>query len=72
LAYWPPRGGIATIHANSASGVYERMEELCARVTVNIHKQLIRETLDCIVFIQKVVDTDGSVKRKIKEIKTNF
>jgi P-type conjugative transfer ATPase TrbB len=64
-------GGIATIHANSTAGVYDRLAGLIGRVTVNVPYDLIKETLDVIVFIQKVVDSGGAVSRRVTDIKSS-
>jgi len=44
-------GGIATIHANSASGGLDRLEQLIGEVSRRIPHNLIAEAIDLIVFI---------------------
>lgn len=59
-------GGIATIHANSASGGLVRLEQLIAESGIQADmKALISEAVDMIIFIEK---QGGG--RKISEIKT--
>jgi type IV secretion system protein VirB11 len=58
-------GGVATIHANSASAGLIRMEQLVAEVTQAPMETLIAEAVDLIVSIEK-----STVGRRIKEVKT--
>ncbi|RAN36341.1 P-type conjugative transfer ATPase TrbB [Hyphomonas pacifica] len=44
-------GGIATIHANSAGGGLQRLEQLVSEVTAQTPHALIAEAIDLIVFI---------------------
>lgn len=46
-------GGIATIHANSAEAGLYRLEQLIGEVTQTIPFELIAETIDCVVFIER-------------------
>lgn len=65
-------GGIATIHANSADEVEKRLRELLGRVTANVPADLLKTTLDVIVFAAKISRPDGSTGRKVLQIKQNF
>ena len=44
-------GGIATVHAGSASGALTRLEQLVQEVSVTVPRALIAETVNVIVFI---------------------
>jgi type IV secretion system protein VirB11 len=44
-------GGIATVHANSASAALTRIEQLVQEAVVTVPRRLIAETIDLIVFI---------------------
>lgn len=46
-------GGIATLHANSAEAGLFRLEQLIGEATPNVPHELIAETIDRIVFIQR-------------------
>lgn len=56
-------GGIATIHANSATLGLLRLEDCIAEVSQNINRNLIAQTVNIVVFIEKT--REG---RQIKEI----
>jgi type IV secretion system protein VirB11 len=57
-------GGIATIHANSASAALARLEQLCMEVCERPPTALIDEAIDLIVFIAR----GGSAGRVVSEI----
>ncbi|MEJ5976570.1 P-type conjugative transfer ATPase TrbB [Novosphingobium sp. PS1R-30] len=44
-------GGIATVHANSASAALHRLEQLIQEAVVTVPRRLIAEAIDTIVFI---------------------
>jgi P-type conjugative transfer ATPase TrbB len=44
-------GGIATVHANSASAALDRIEQLIAEAVVTVPQRLIAEAIDMVVFI---------------------
>jgi type IV secretion system protein VirB11 len=44
-------GGIATVHANSASSALYRIEQLVQEAVVTVPRQLIAEAIDLVVFI---------------------
>lgn len=46
-------GGVATLHANSASGALYRLEQLIQEAVVHVPRRLIAEAIDIVVFIQK-------------------
>lgn len=52
-------GGLATLHANSAQGVFSRLEQLVAEVTSMLPIGLIGEAVDVIVFLSRA----GGVRR---------
>ncbi len=56
-------GGIATIHANSAKLGLLRLEDCIAEVAQNINRNLIAQTVNIVVFIEKTQEG-----RRIKEI----
>lgn len=58
-------GGVATVHANSASAGLIRMEQLVAEVTQTPMHALIAEAVDLIVSIEKT-----AVGRRVKEVNT--
>lgn len=57
-------GGIATIHANSASAALSRLEQLCMEVCERPPTALINEAIDMIVFIAR----GGAAGRVVAEI----
>jgi type IV secretion system protein VirB11 len=46
-------GGLATLHANSAGGVFSRLEQLVAEVTPSLPTGLIGEAIDIVVFLSR-------------------
>jgi len=46
------RGGIATVHANSASSALYRLEQLIQEAVVTVPRRLIAEAIDLVVFIE--------------------
>jgi type IV secretion system protein VirB11 len=44
-------GGIATVHANSASSALYRLEQLVQESVVTVPRRLIAEAIDLVVFI---------------------
>ncbi|PZQ43345.1 MAG: hypothetical protein DI570_29285, partial [Phenylobacterium zucineum] len=44
-------GGIATVHANSASAALYRLEQLVQEAVVTVPRRLIAEAIDLVVFI---------------------
>src|SRR3546814_9371050 len=44
-------GGIATVHANSATAALFRIEQLVQEAVVTVPRQLIAEAIDIVVFI---------------------
>jgi type IV secretion system protein VirB11 len=44
-------GGIATVHANSASAALYRVEQLVQEAVITVPRQLIAEAIDIVVFI---------------------
>lgn len=52
-------GGLATLHANSAKGVFSRLEQLVAEATTSLPIGLIAEAVDVIVFLSRA----GGVRR---------
>lgn len=44
-------GGIATVHANSASAALTRLEQLVQEAVITVPRQLIAEAIDIVVFI---------------------
>jgi len=44
-------GGIATVHANSASAALDRIEQLIAEAVVTVPRRLIADAIDVVVFI---------------------
>lgn len=44
-------GGLATVHANSASAALDRIEQLIAEAVVTVPQRLIAEAIDMVVFI---------------------
>lgn len=60
------RGGLATIHANSANAVFIRMKTLCGYNSLMDQSEMIREALDVVV---QLGFANG--KRKVVEIKVS-
>lgn len=56
-------GGIATIHADSASQGLQRLEDLLSEATPNVNKAMIASTINVVVFIKK-----NPTGRKIEEV----
>ena len=56
-------GGIATVHANSASSALYRLEQLVQEVVVSVPRRLIAEAIDLVVFI-----SGRGVSRRIETI----
>jgi len=56
-------GGIATIHADSATLGLDRLEDLLAEATPNVNKAMIASTINVVVFIKK-----NPTGRKIEEV----
>ena len=56
-------GGIATIHADSASQGLHRLEDLLSEATPNVNKAMIASTINVVVFIKK-----HPTGRKIEEV----
>lgn len=46
-------GGIATLHANSAPGVFSRLEQLVGEVTTSPPSALIADAIDIVVFLSR-------------------
>ncbi len=46
-------GGLATIHANSASDALSRLEDLIGEVTQRVPSRAIAQTIDLVVFIER-------------------
>lgn len=44
-------GGVATIHANSATAALTRLEQLCQEAVITVPRPLIAEAIDVVVFI---------------------
>ena len=57
-------GGLATIHADSASKALTRMEQLIEESGVRASKALISDAVNLVIFIEKT--REG---RRVKEIK---
>lgn len=57
-------GGITTIHATDAQHVLKRLDQLCSQVSVSSQMDMIRDTVNVVVFMQR--SPDG--RRYIKEI----
>ncbi|MFN3913239.1 P-type conjugative transfer ATPase TrbB [Hyphomonas sp.] len=55
-------GGLTTLHANSASGVFSRLENLVAEATVTLPFSLIGDAVDIIVFLSR-----RSGERRVEE-----
>ncbi|MBA3069122.1 MAG: P-type conjugative transfer ATPase TrbB [Hyphomonas sp.] len=55
-------GGLTTLHANSASGVFSRLENLVAEATATLPFSLIGEAIDIIVFLSR-----RSGERRVEE-----
>jgi type IV secretion system protein TrbB len=62
------RGGIATIHANSATAALIRLDTLMQQAGIPPQPQLIAETLDLIVFIELQKGEHGAAQRRVTEI----
>ena len=60
------RGGVSTIHANSARAGLLRLEELCAEVTERPSPGLIAEAVDTVLFLSR----DERRGRRLREILT--
>jgi hypothetical protein len=58
------RGGIATLHANSASAALARLEQLTMEVCETPPRALIAEAIDLIVFVER----GGPAGRRLPEI----
>lgn len=56
-------GGIATVHANSASAALHRIEQLVQEAVVTVPRQLIAEAIDLVVFI-----SGRGVERRISTV----
>ena len=56
-------GGLATLHANSASAALTRLEQLIGERTSEVSRALIAEAVDVVVFIAKTADG-----RRVREI----
>ncbi len=50
------RGGLSTIHANSAAAALLRLEQLCAEASAVPSQELIAEAIDVIVFLSRADD----------------
>jgi type IV secretion system protein TrbB len=61
-------GGIATIHANSASAALIRLSSLVQEAGVPPQPQLIAEAINLIVFIELQKSKDGRAQRCVTEI----
>jgi type IV secretion system protein TrbB len=55
-------GGVTTLHANSAIGVFSRLEQLVAEATTSVPYGLIGEAIDVIVFLSR-----ESGERRVEE-----
>jgi type IV secretion system protein TrbB len=58
-------GGVATIHANSASDALRRVEDLIGEATPVIPRRSIASAINLIVFIERTAETPG---RQVSEI----
>ena len=56
-------GGVATVHANSASSALTRLEQLIAERTREIPQELIAEAIDLVVFMKR-----GATGRRVEDI----
>ena len=57
-------GGITTIHATDAHHVLKRLDQLCSQVSVSSQMEMIRDTVNVVVFMKRAPDG----RRYIKEI----
>jgi len=55
-------GGLTTLHANSAAGVFSRLEQLVAEAAPNLPCSLIAEAVDVVVFLSR-----ASGERRVEE-----
>lgn len=61
-------GGISTIHAGGARGVFNRLMSLMGEVVVSPSGDLVKEAVDVRVHVQKEADEDGIIRRRVTEI----
>ncbi len=57
-------GGLCTIHANSATAVIARLEDLIQEVVSVVPRRLLNQAIDLIVFMQR----DKNGRHCVKEI----
>ena len=62
------RGGITTLHANSAKEVVSRLDMLCSEIAPTSQEALIRATIDIVVFLER--GAGKPVVREILEVKS--
>jgi P-type conjugative transfer ATPase TrbB len=61
-------GAIGTIHAGSAEGVYERLYTLMQEVVVQPSRELIKSSINMVVFVEKVFLSQTNVVRRVTKI----
>ena len=59
-------GGLATVHANSASDALQRLEDLIGEVVTNVPRRAIAAAVDLIAFVRR--DADASAGRRVTEL----
>jgi type IV secretion system protein VirB11 len=61
-------GGVATIHANSASDALRRIEDLVGEASQVIPNRSIASAINLVIFIERVSGTAGRTVRNIVEV----
>jgi type IV secretion system protein VirB11 len=61
-------GGVATIHANSASEALQRIEDLVGEASQTIPKRSVASAINIVVFIERLPGVAGRVVSAISEI----
>ena len=59
-------GGLATVHANSASDALQRLEDLIGEVVTNVPRRAIAAAVDLIAFVRR--DADAPAGRRVTEL----
>ena len=61
-------GGVATIHANSATDALRRIEDLVGEAAQVIPNRSIASAINLVIFIERVSGTSGRIVRDIVQI----
>jgi type IV secretion system protein VirB11 len=61
-------GGVATIHANSATEALQRIEDLVGEASQTIPKRSIASAVNLIVFIERLPGAAGRIVSAVSEV----